>query len=62
VLPGLSVLAELLLLTRDLSWSIGLMKQVAVGIPFCVAIVVLIACKFDAERPHLDEWASLPAD
>ncbi len=59
VLPGLTVLSELLLLSRDLSWSIGLMKQVAVFIPFCVAVVFLVARKFDEERPHLDEWASL---
>lgn len=59
LLPAATMFAELLLLTRDANWSVFFMGRAWVLVPLSLALVFLVARKFDEERPYCDEWASL---
>jgi len=62
LVPAATVFADLLLITRDAIWSVFFMGQIAVFAPLSLAIVFLVARKFDEERSYCDEWASLSID
>ena len=59
ILPGTTVFAACVAVTGDVAWSTAFLSRAALVIPVCLAIVFLVARKFDAERSEIDRWASL---